>query len=203
MVEQRTQLVAEKIWEYLKNTDPLAKTIVYCDDQDRAERMRQELVKLIPYAAGNRRYVMRVTGDDSEGKAQLSYFIDNDEPFPVIATTSKLLTISVDTKTVKLNVIDQTLNSLIEFKQIIGRGTRLREDYQKLFFTIMDFKGSTRLFADPVFDGEAEMIYTPRPDEPVVQPEPPLVSITEPTGLEYLLDHKPSGKLAAFRMFKL
>jgi type I restriction enzyme R subunit len=176
VLEKRTQLVASKVWEYLKAVDPMAKTIVFCDDQDHAERMRQELVKLIPAAASNRRYVMRITGDDNEGKAQLSYFIDNDEPYPVIATTSKLLTTGVDAKTCKLIVLDQNINSMTEFKQIIGRGTRLREDYQKLYFTIMDFKGATRLFADPDFDGEPVVIYEPKPDEPVVPPEdtPPL-----------------------------
>lgn len=171
VLEKRTQLVASKVWEYLKATDPMAKTIVFCDDQDHAERMRQELVKLIPAAASNRRYVMRITGDDNEGKAELSYFIDNDEPYPVIATTSKLLTTGVDAKTCKLIVLDQNINSMTEFKQIIGRGTRLREDYQKLYFTIMDFKGATRLFADPDFDGEPVVIYEPMPDDPVVPPE--------------------------------
>ena len=171
VLEKRTKRVAGKVWEYLKATDPMAKTIVFCDDQDHAERMRQELVKLIPAAASNRRYVMRITGDDTEGKAQLSYFIDNDEPYPVIATTSKLLTTGVDAKTCKLIVLDQNINSMTEFKQIIGRGTRLREDYQKLYFTIMDFKGATRLFADPDFDGEPVVIYEPKPDEPVVPEE--------------------------------
>ncbi len=183
VLEKRTRLVASKVWEYLKATDPMAKTIVFCDDQDHAERMRQELVKLIPAAASNRRYVMRITGDDNEGKAQLSYFIDNDEPYPVIATTSKLLTTGVDAKTCKLIVLDQTINSMTEFKQIIGRGTRLREDYQKLYFTIMDFKGATRLFADPDFDGEPVVIYEPKPDDPVVppnEPNPPGIGEPEP-----------------------
>jgi type I restriction enzyme, R subunit len=180
VLEKRTRLVASKVWEYLKATDPMAKTIVFCDDQDHAERMRQELVKLIPAAASNRRYVMRITGDDNEGKAQLSYFIDNDEPYPVIATTSKLLTTGVDAKTCKLIVLDQNINSMTEFKQIIGRGTRLREDYQKLYFTIMDFKGATRLFADPDFDGEPVVIYEPKPNEPVVPPENPDVPGEEP-----------------------
>ncbi|WP_066731081.1 EcoAI/FtnUII family type I restriction enzme subunit R [Cupriavidus sp. D384] len=171
VLEKRTRLVASKVWEYLKATDPMAKTIVFCDDQDHAERMRQELVKIIPAAASNRRYVMRITGDDNEGKAQLSYFIDNDEPYPIIATTSKLLTTGVDAKTCKLIVLDQNISSMTEFKQIIGRGTRLREDYQKLYFTIMDFKGATRLFADPDFDGEPVTIYEPKPKEPVLPPE--------------------------------
>jgi type I restriction enzyme, R subunit len=173
VIEKRTRLVASKVWEYLKATDPMAKTIVFCDDQDHAERMRQELVRLIPAAASNRRYVMRITGDDNEGKAQLSYFIDNDEPYPVIATTSKLLTTGVDAKTCKLIVLDQTIDSMAEFKQIIGRGTRIREDYQKLFFTIMDFKGATRLFADPDFDGEPVIVYEPAHGEPVVPPDVP------------------------------
>ena len=183
VLEKRTKLVASKVWEYLKATDPMAKTIVFCDDQDHAERMRQELVKLIPAAASNRRYVMRITGDDNEGKAQLSYFIDNDEPYPVIATTSKLLTTGVDAKTCKLIVLDQNINSMTGFKQIIGRGTRLREDYQKLYFTIMDFKGATRLFADPDFDGEPVVVYEPAPDDPVVPPDdinPPGIGEAEP-----------------------
>ncbi|WP_019866545.1 EcoAI/FtnUII family type I restriction enzme subunit R [Methylovulum miyakonense] len=181
VLEKRTKLVASRVWEYLKNTDPMAKTIVFCDDQDHAERMRQELVRLIPAAASNRRYVMRITGDDNEGKAQLSYFIDNDEPYPVIATTSKLLTTGVDAKTCKLIVLDQNINSMTEFKQIIGRGTRLREDYQKLYFTIMDFKGATRLFADPDFDGEPVIIYEPKPDEPVVPPDDQPTTTGNPT----------------------
>jgi type I restriction enzyme R subunit len=181
VLEKRTRLVASKVWEYLKATDPMAKTIVFCDDQDHAERMRQELVKIIPAAGSNRRYVMRITGDDNEGKAQLSYFIDNDEPYPVIATTSKLLTTGVDAKTCKLIVLDQNINSMTEFKQIIGRGTRVREDYQKLYFTIMDFKGATRLFADPDFDGEPVVIYEPTDDEPVVPPDvPPDVGEPDP-----------------------
>lgn len=167
---KRTHFVAKKIWEYLSATDPMSKTIVFCDDQDHAERMRQELVKLIPAAASNRRYVMRITGDDKEGKAQLSSFIDNDEPFPVIATTSKLMTTGVDAKTCKLIVLDQNINSMTEFKQMIGRGTRLREDYDKLYFTIMDFKGATRLFADPDFDGEPTVIYEPSVDDPILPP---------------------------------
>lgn len=187
VLEKRTRFVAGKVWEYLSGTDPMAKTIVFCDDQDHAERMRQELVKIIPEAASNRRYVMRITGDDKEGKAQLSYFIDNDEPFPVIATTSKLLTTGVDAKTCKLIVLDQTINSMTEFKQIIGRGTRIREDYQKLYFAVMDFKGATRLFADPDFDGEPVVIYEPKQDEPVIPPDDTEIvdGTNEPTAPPY------------------
>ncbi len=171
ILTKRTEFVARRVWEYLQATDPMAKTIVFCDDQPHAERMRQELVKIIPEAASNRRYVVRITGDDTAGKAQLSYFIDNDEPYPVIATTSRLLATGVDAKTCKLIVLDQTIESMTQFKQIIGRGTRIREDYNKLFFTIMDFKGATRLFHDKDFDGDPVMIYEPKPDDPIVPPD--------------------------------
>lgn len=168
ILTKRTEFVAKRVWEYMQATDPMAKAIVFCDDQPHAERMRQELVKLIPEAAANRRYVVRITGDDKEGKAQLSYFIDNDEPFPVIATTSKLLSTGVDAKTCKLIVLDQTINSMTMFKQIIGRGTRIREDYNKLYFTIMDFKGATRLFADPEFDGPPLQVREVGPGDDVI-----------------------------------
>nr|WP_242475421.1 DEAD/DEAH box helicase family protein [Thiohalocapsa halophila] len=171
VLTKRTQLVAARVWEYLEATDPMAKTIVFCDDQPHAERMRQALVNLIPEAAANRRYVVRITGDDKDGKAQLAYFIDNDEPYPVIATTSRLLSTGVDAKTCKLIVLDQTINSMTQFKQILGRGTRIREDYNKLYFTIMDFKGATRLFQDPEFDGEPVTVHEPAPDESVLPPE--------------------------------
>jgi len=171
ILTNRTGYVAKRVWEYLKGTDPMAKTIVFCDDQPHAERMRQELVKLIPEAASNRRYVVRMTGDDKEGKAQLSYFIDNDEAFPVIATTSKLLSTGVDAKTCKLIVLDQNIRSMTQFKQIIGRGTRIREDYNKLYFTIMDFKGATRLFQDKDFDGEPVTIYEPDLNDPIIPPD--------------------------------
>ena len=171
ILTRRTELVARRVWEYLQATDPMAKTIVFCDDQPHAERMRQALVNLIPEAAANRRYVMRITGDDKDGKAQLAYFIDNDEPYPVIATTSRLLATGVDAKTCKLIVLDQTINSMTQFKQILSRGTRIREDYNKLYFTIMDFKGATRLFQDPEFDGEPVTVYEPTPDEPILPPD--------------------------------
>lgn len=197
VLEKRTKLVSEKVWEYLKATDPMSKTIVFCDDQDHAERMRQALVSLIPEAASNRRYVMRITGDDNEGKAQLSYFIDNDEPYPVIATTSKLLTTGVDAKTCKLIVLDQNINSMTEFKQIIGRGTRIREDYNKLYFTIMDFKGATRLFADPDFDGEPVVIYEPKEDDPILPPEDeyPDTIVAEPGPEEFGGEGESEGRV--------
>ncbi len=171
ILTKRTEFVARRVWDFLKATDPMSKTIIFCDDQPHAERMRQALVNLIPAAAKNRRYVVRITGDDKEGKAQLSYFIDNDEPYPVIATTSKLLSTGVDAKTCKLIVLDQTINSMTQFKQILGRGTRIREDYGKLYFTVMDFKGATALFQDPEFDGEPVEVYQPGEDDPILPPE--------------------------------
>lgn len=172
VLEKRTQLVAQKITEYLKATDPYAKTIVFCDDIDHAERMRQALVNLNPERIKeNRKYVMRITGDEMEGKAELDNFINPEERYPVIATTSKLMTTGVDAQTCKLVVLDQHIKSMTEFKQIIGRGTRINEDYGKYWFTIMDFKKSTELFADKDFDGEPVVIYEPKDGESPVPPD--------------------------------
>ena len=172
VLEKRTELVAQKITEFLTATDPYAKTIVFCDDIDHAERMRQALVNLNPERVKeNRKYIMRITGDEQEGKAELDNFINPEERYPVIATTSKLMTTGVDAQTCKLVVLDQHIRSMTEFKQIIGRGTRINEDYDKYWFTIMDFKKATELFADKDFDGEPVMIYEPKPDESVVPPD--------------------------------
>jgi type I restriction enzyme R subunit len=134
--------------------------------------MRQALVNLNPqYCQADSRYVMRITGDNEEGKAQLDFFISPEERYPVIATTSKLMTTGVDAKTCKLIVLDRRIQSMTEFKQIIGRGTRIDEDYGKLFFTIMDFKKATELFADPDFDGDPVQIYEPEPGELPIPPE--------------------------------
>ena len=172
VLEKRTELVAQKITEFLKATDPFAKTIVFCDDIDHAERMRQALVNLNPERVkANYKYVMRITGDEKEGKAELDNFINPEETYPVIATTSKLMTTGVDAQTCKLIVLDQHIKSMTEFKQIIGRGTRINEDYDKYWFTIMDFKKATELFADPAFDGDPVMIYEPQGDDPVVPPD--------------------------------
>ncbi|MGZ8250700.1 MAG: EcoAI/FtnUII family type I restriction enzme subunit R [Methylophilaceae bacterium] len=174
VLEKRTELVARKITEFLTATDPYAKTIVFCDDIDHAERMRQALVNFNPERVKeNRKYVMRITGDEMEGKAELDNFINPEERYPVIATTSKLMTTGVDAQTCKLVVLDQHIKSMTEFKQIIGRGTRINEDYGKYWFTIMDFKKATELFADKDFDGEPVVIYEPKGDEPVVPPEDP------------------------------
>lgn len=172
VLEKRTELVAKKITEFLVATDPYAKTIVFCDDIDHAERMRQALVNLNPERVKeNRKYVMRITGDEQEGKAELDNFINPEERYPVIATTSKLMTTGVDAQTCKLVVLDQHIKSMTEFKQMIGRGTRINEDYGKYWFTIMDFKKATELFADKDFDGEPVVIYEPKPYEPPVPPD--------------------------------
>ena len=172
VLEKRTELVAKKITEFLVATDPYAKTIVFCDDIDHAERMRQALVNLNPERVKeNRKYVMRITGDEQEGKAELDNFINPEERYPVIATTSKLMTTGVDAQTCKLVVLDQHIKSMSEFKQMIGRGTRINEDYGKYWFTIMDFKKATELFADKDFDGEPVVIYEPKPYEPPVPPD--------------------------------
>jgi type I restriction enzyme R subunit len=166
VLEKRTELVAKKITEFLTATDPYAKTIVFCDDIDHAERMRQALVNLNPQRVQeNRKYVMRITGDEQEGKAELDNFINPEERYPVIATTSKLMTTGVDAQTCKLVVLDQHIRSMTEFKQIIGRGTRINEDYDKYWFTIMDFKKATELFADKEFDGDPVVIYEPNGDD--------------------------------------
>lgn len=166
VIDERTQLVAKTISSYLKRTDPMAKTIVFCNDIDHAERMRRALINLNPeQVQKNERYVMRITGDDEAGKAQLDNFINPKQAYPVIATTSELMSTGVDSKTCKLIVLDQNIKSMTKFKQIIGRGTRIDERYNKLWFTILDFKKATELFADPAFDGVPEKILVKKPEE--------------------------------------
>ena len=164
VLNQRTMRVAEKVAAYLKETDPYGKTIVFCEDIDHAERMRSaltnEIVKVLPGEAGNvTKFVVRITGDSDEGRLALDDFIHPERRYPVIATTSKLLTTGVDVQTCKLIVLDQRIESMIEFKQIIGRGTRIHEEAGKFWFSIMDFKKATELFADPDFDGEPVVIF--------------------------------------------
>jgi type I restriction enzyme R subunit len=172
ILEKRTEVVAAKVTEFLKGTDRFAKTIIFCENIDHAERMRQSLVNAnADLAAANPRYVMRITGDNDEGKAQLDNFIDPESIYPVIACTSRLMSTGVDAQTCKLIVLDRRIASMTEFKQIIGRGTRINEDYGKLFFTIMDFRQATSLFADEDFDGPAVQIYEPKPDQSVVPPD--------------------------------
>ena len=172
VLEQRTELVARKVSDFLKATDPYSKTIIFCQDIDHAERMRQALVNLHPEAVrADSRYVMRITGDEKLGKSELDNFIDPESTHPVIACTSKLMTTGVDAQTCKLIVLDQNISSMTEFKQIIGRGTRIKEEFGKMYFTIMDFRGATDLFADHDFDGPPESVYRPGPDDPPVQPD--------------------------------
>ena len=192
VLDERTKLVARKVTEYLKETNRMHKTIIFCQDIEHAERMRQALVnENADLFHKNSRYIVRITGDNPEGKIELDHFIDPEDPYPVIVTTSKLLTTGVDAQTCKLIVLDSNINSITEFKQIIGRRTRVREDYDKLFFTIMDFRGVTELFADPKFDGDPVVIYRPRENDPIVPPEDGLVSeIGRPSGegIEELID---------------
>ncbi|MGZ5054780.1 MAG: EcoAI/FtnUII family type I restriction enzme subunit R [Methylobacter sp.] len=173
VLNQRTKLVARRVMKYLLATDPYAKTIIFCEDIDHAERMRAAIVNEAgKLALENPKYVMRITGDSVEGKAELDNFIDPESKFPVIATTSELLTTGVDAKTCKLIVLDKTISSMTIFKQIIGRGTRIDEEFGKFFFTIMDFKKATELFRDPEFDGEPVVIYEPDDDDDPVPPDP-------------------------------
>lgn len=181
--ELRTQLVAQKVTQFLKATDRFSKTIVFCEDIDHAERMRQALVnENADLVAESSRYVMRITGDNDEGKAELDNFIDPESCYPVIATTSKLLTTGVDAQTCRLIVLDQRIQSMTEFKQIIGRGTRINEDYDKYYFTIMDFKKATELFADPTFDGDPVQVYEPDDDNSPVPPDEIDGSVIDETG---------------------
>ena len=157
IIESRINEVAREITKYLKSTDRMQKTIVFCANEDHAERMRKELINLnSDMVKNNSDYVVRITGSDDYGKSKIDYFISVSAEYPVIATTSKLLSTGADCKMTKLIVLDQMINSMTEFKQIIGRGTRLLEKKGKMHFTVMDFRNVTRLFADPDWDGPIE-----------------------------------------------
>lgn len=176
-LEKRTELVADKVTEFLRSTNRFAKTIIFCETTQHAEHMRQAMVNAnSDLAAANSKFVMRITGDDAEGKAQLDNFIDPEATYPVVACTSRLMSTGVDAQTCHLIVLDKRIGSMTEFKQIIGRGTRINEDYGKYYFTIMDFRGATALFADPAFDGDPVQIYEPGPDDPPIPPDEPPVS---------------------------
>ncbi len=174
VIDERTEVVAKKITEFLKNTDRFDKTIVFCVDIEHAERLRQALVKENKdLVKENEKYIMRITGDDNIGKKNLDKFIDPAEKYPVIVTTSKLLNTGVDAQTCKLIVLDANIGSMTEFKQIIGRGTRINADYKKYFFTIMDFRNVTNKFADKDFDGEPVQIKKFDQDDEI-KPEDPV-----------------------------
>lgn len=168
IIDKRTETVAKRITEYLKQTDRFSKTIVFCVDEEHALRMREALInENQDLVAQNDKYIMRITGSDDLGKQQLENFIDNNCRYPTIVTTSKLLSTGVDCKMVKLIVLESNINSMTEFKQIIGRGTRLVWDRDKRFFTIMDFRKATLLFSDPEFDGPATSTYDADGEKPI------------------------------------
>ena len=175
VIKERYEEVAKRITQFLKETDRYSKTIVFCVDIEHAENMRRALVnENADIMKDHPTYVMKITGDDKEGKAQLDNFIDPDEKFPTIVTTSKLLTTGVNCKTCKVIVLDNKFgeHGMTEFKQIIGRGTRICENYGKRYFTILDFRDASRLFADPDFDGEPVVIFELGPDDVIVDPGP-------------------------------
>lgn len=170
VIDERTKIVAKKVTQYLKMTDRFDKTIIFCVDIEHAGRMRQAIaIENTDLVLENYKYVMRITGDDEQGKREVDNFINPEERYPVIATTSKLMSTGVDAQTCKLIVLDSNINSMTEFKQIIGRGTRINEEYEKTFFTIMDFRNVTDLFADKKFDGEPVMIKEIKSDEEITE----------------------------------
>ena len=173
VLDDRTKLVAKKVTEFLKESgDRFQKTIIFCVDQEHAGRMRQALInENSDLVSENHRYVMRITGNDKEGQEQLGNFIDPESKWPVLVTTSRLLSTGVDAQTCRLIVLDREVGSMTEFKQIVGRGTRVHEDTKKFYFTVIDFRGATSHFADRDFDGEPVQIYEPGPNDPVAPPD--------------------------------
>jgi len=173
VLDDRTVLTAKKITEFLKESgDRFQKTIVFCVDEEHAARMRQALAnENADLVAENQRYVMRITGSDKEGQDQLGNFIDPESKYPVLVTTSRLLSTGVDAQTCRLIVLDRAVGSMTEFKQIVGRGTRIHADTKKFFFTLVDFRGATSHFADPDFDGDPVQIYTPGEGDPIAPPD--------------------------------
>lgn len=181
VIDDRTKLVAQRVTQFLKESgDRMQKTIIFCVDQEHAGRMRQALInENQDLVAKDSRYVMRITGNDKDGLNELSNFIDPEADYPVIVTTSRLLSTGVDAQTCRLIVLDREIGSMTEFKQIVGRGTRVHEDTGKYFFTLMDFRGATSHFADPDFDGDPVQIYQPGPDDPMTPPEDDDTSTSE------------------------
>lgn len=173
VIDDRTKLVAKRVTQFLKESgDRMQKAIVFCIDQEHAGRMRQALInENQDLTQADPRYVMRITGNDKDGLNQLANFIDPEAPYPVVVTTSRLLSTGVDAQTCRLIVLDREIGSMTEFKQIVGRGTRVHEDTGKFFFTLMDFRGATSHFADPDFDGDPVQIYQPGPDDPIAPPD--------------------------------
>lgn len=178
VIDDRTKLVARRISDFLKESgDRMQKTIVFCVDEEHADRMRKAIVNQNPdLVAVDTRYVMRITGSDKAGQEQLGNFMDPEEPWPVIVTTSRLLSTGVDVQTCRVIALDREIGSMTEFKQIVGRGTRVHEDTSKFYFTLLDFRNATKLFADPEFDGEPVQIYEPGQEGPMTPPEEPPIS---------------------------
>ena len=172
VLDERTRLVARKVTAFLKESgDRFQKAIVFCVDQEHAGRMRQALVnENADLVNRNQRYVMRITGNAQEGQAELGNFIDPESEYPTLVSTSRLLSTGVDVQTCRLIVLDREVGSMTEFKQIVGRGTRVHEDTGKRYFTLIDFRGATSHFADPDFDGEPVQIYEPGEDDPMTPP---------------------------------
>lgn len=182
VIEERTDLVARKLTEFLNGTNRFDKTIVFCVDIDHAERMRASIANHnADLVQDNHKYVMQITGDNKEGKLELDNFINPEEPYPVIATTSKLMTTGVDAQTCKVIVLDSNIQSMTEFKQIIGRGTRINEEFDKLYFTILDFRNVTDLFADTNFDGDPVRIKVVAEDDDISDIEQEEEEAEEPT----------------------
>ncbi len=205
VLDERTRLVARRVTEFLKESgDRFQKTIIFCVDTEHAARMRQALINENgDLVKANSRYVMRITGDDTEGKTELDKFIDPESKHPVLVTTSRLLSTGVDAQTCRLIVLDRDVETMTEFKQIVGRGTRVHEDTKKLYFTLMDFRGATVHFADPNFDGAPVQIYEPGEDDPVFppdaepvddDPENPIVDVSDEDATEDVAIHDvPNG----------
>ncbi len=197
VLDDRTRLVARKVSQFLKESgDRFQKTIVFCVDQEHAARMRQALInENADLFAENHRYVMRITGGDQEGQAELGNFIDPESRYPVLVTTSRLLSTGVDVQTCRVIALDREVNSMTEFKQIVGRGTRVHEDTHKFYFTLIDFRGATTHFADPDFDGEPVQIYQPGADDPIAppdeQPPPGLDDGTPSVGPDETIVYQP------------
>jgi type I restriction enzyme R subunit len=193
VIDERTDIIAQKVTEYLKGLDRFAKTIIFCVDIDHAERMRNAISRHnADLVAVNYKYVMQITGDNDEGKRELDNFINPEEKYPVIATTSELMTTGVDAQTCKVIVLDANINSMTKFKQIVGRGTRINEEFDKLYFTILDFRNATDNFADPAFDGDPLRVKPITQDidltgieDEEIEDETPIID--EVTGIEIII----------------
>lgn len=174
VIDERTKLVARKVTQYLKESgDRFQKSIIFCVDQEHAGRMRQALInENADLCSDYPNYVMRITANDKEGLDELDNFIDPERKCPTLVTTSRLLSTGVDAQTCRLIVLEREVGSMTEFKQIVGRGTRVHADTQKYYFTLIDFRGATSHFADKDFDGDPVQIYEPKEDEPIDPPEP-------------------------------